>query len=96
MAAEQDSLPVGRLFVIGFSGIVITYIIVLLVQGLYFAGEREQWEEKVVAIPVEEADQTLSAQAESNRSYGVVDSEAGTYQIPVERAMELMLEEQGN
>ena len=30
MAAEQDSLPVGRLFVIGFSGIVITYIIVLL------------------------------------------------------------------
>ena len=92
MAAEQDSVPVGRLFLIGFVGIVLTYVIVLLLQGLYYAGERGQWEGKVVAIPTAEANAVLAEQMEANRSYGEVDTEAGTYQIPVEQAIDLVVE----
>ena len=93
MAAEQDSVPVGRLFLIGFAGIVLTYVIVLLLQGLYYAGEREQWEEKVVAIPTAEPNRVLAEQMAANRAYGEVDSEAGTYQIPVERAIDLVVDD---
>ncbi|MEO0649049.1 MAG: hypothetical protein AAFZ65_00040 [Planctomycetota bacterium] len=93
MAAEQDSVPVGRLFVIGFTGIVLTYVIVLFLQGLFFKEERGQWEEKVVAIETTEPNAILAEQMESNRTYGEVDSEAGTYQIPVERAIDLVVSE---
>ena len=96
MAAEQDSVPAGRIAVFGFAGIVLTYVIVLLVQGLYFAGQHQEWVDKVVEVPNTKADSVIAAQQASNRSYGVVDSEAGTYQIPVERAMELVLEEQAD
>lgn len=93
MAAEQDSVPVGRVALIGFVGIVLTYIAVLLLQGLYYSEATRQWEQKVVAVPNIESDAVLSEQMAANRSYGVVDSEAGTYQIPVERAIDLVVDE---
>jgi hypothetical protein len=93
MVAQQDAVPVGRLFVIGFVGIVLTYIIVLLLAGLYHREETRQWREKVVAVPNVESEAVLAEQMASNRAYGVVDSEAGTYQIPVERAIDLVVDE---
>jgi hypothetical protein len=93
MAAEQDKVPVGRMFVIGFVGIVLTYVIVLLLQGLFFAEVDNQWRTKIVAVPHAESEATLAAQRADNDSYGVVDSEAGTYQIPVERAIDLIVAE---
>lgn len=87
MAAAPDSVNTGKLAVIGFAGIVFTYFTVLLLQGLYFRELGVQWEQKVVALPVEDADAVLVEQTRTLRSYGVVDEEAGTYHIPVEEAM---------
>jgi hypothetical protein len=93
MAASPDSVPVARLAVIGFTGIVFTYISVLLLQALYYRETGLQWQEKVVSTETAEADGVLAGQQEALRSYGVVDREAGTYQIPVERAMALELQD---
>lgn len=96
MAATPDNLETGKMFVIGFAGIVFTYISVLLLQGLYYRGEGQEWQRKVVERPVEASDAVLAEQMLQLRSYGVVDAEAGTYQIPVERAMENVAAQLGN
>ena len=95
MAAAPDTINAGKLAVIGFAGIVFTYIVVLLLQGLYFREVQHQWREKVVAIPVEEADSVLAEQMGQLRGYGVVDPEAGTYHVPIEQAMQSVAAEIG-
>ncbi len=96
MAAAPDSVNTGKLAVIGFAGIVFTYICVLLLQGLYFREVDIQWNDKVVALPNKDADAVQAAQMQQLRSYAVVDEEAGTYQIPIEQAMEAVAEQLGN
>ncbi len=92
MAASQDKLDVGRMFVIGLGGIIFTYAVVLALEGLYYARVGVEQEKKILAVPYTEALEAKAAGKEYLSEYGWIDEEAGTVHIPIEDAKSLYLE----
>lgn len=92
MAASQDKLDVGRMFVIGLGGIIFTYAVVLALEGLYYARVGVEQEQKVLAIPYTEALEAKAAGQEHLSAFGWIDQEAGTVHMPIEDAKALYLE----
>ena len=93
MAASQDKLDVGRMFVIGAGGIIFTYAIVVFLEALYLAKHEAEVERKVMVAPYSEALESEAAGAEHLASYGWLDQEAGTVHIPLEKARAAFLEQ---
>ena len=95
MAALQDTVHVGRLAVLGISGIIGIYAIVMAVQALYLMGGENEIERKVLAIPYEETDAAIESQGATLNSYGVISvgGEAEVVHLPLDLAKTRVLEE---
>lgn len=86
-------MDVVSTFLYGAIGIALVVEIILAVQGFFFAYEQKELERKVVERPYQEL-VTLRAQQEKLlHSYRMLDPETGRVAIPIERAMELTLQE---
>ena len=93
MTAAKENLDTGLIVTIGVLLVVLTFVLILLVQGWFYQAQHEEYVRKVVEPRAEEL---LSAQAEQQEavtSYRVLDADAGKVGIPVERAMELVVRE---
>jgi hypothetical protein len=74
---------------------IVLVIIVVLLEAYFFAAEREERQRKVVAVAPEELSQVRADQLGLLHSYRWIDEKQGVVGIPIERAMELVVAEQG-
>ena len=90
--AAYDDLNVKRIFVVGIASVVVTAVTALAVQVLYYSMAQWQKGETQAASNYTRQNQILSEQLEQVSVYGV-DEATGNIVIPVERAIESILNE---
>ena len=96
--AGYEKRDINIFMVIGLSVLSVVLLIVILVFLIdYFVESKEQMIYEAQLQP-ESADlnSLLIAEEEILTSYKVLDIERGVYQIPVDRAMELLVKEASN
>lgn len=79
--------------VIGIAGAVFLFAIIVLLQALYESSERSEFRRKVVEEKPQELQSLRAEQLGRLAGYRWVDPKAGIVAIPVERAMDLIVEE---
>jgi hypothetical protein len=95
MSSKQDA-NVSRIVVVGSICSVLLVVLLVGLQAWYYGEQAREREEKVV----EATDWKLSSirmdQLETIHSYRWVDQKNGRVAIPIDRAMELVLEDLGH
>ncbi|HOX24696.1 MAG TPA: hypothetical protein PLL30_02905 [Candidatus Krumholzibacteria bacterium] len=93
MTAAKDSLDTGLIVTIGALLVILTFALILLVQGWFYQAQTEEYVRKVVEPRSAQLSSALADMQESLHTYRVLDPEAGRVGIPIERAMELVVRE---
>jgi len=91
--AAKENLDTGLIITIGVLLVVLTFVLILLVQGWFYQAQTEEYVRKVVEPRAEELASAVAEQQDTLNSYRVLDQEAGTVAVPIERAMELVVRE---
>jgi len=76
---------------VGVLGAVVTFEIILAMQVLYYSAVVQETEQKVVQAPTTDSDTLLAEQAVKLTRYGWIDREKQQVTIPIDRAMELVV-----
>jgi hypothetical protein len=76
---------------VGFLGALMTFEIILAMQVLYYSAVVHETEQKVVQAPTTDSDTLLAEQAVKLTRYGWIDREKQQVTIPIDRAMELVV-----
>ena len=88
MSNSEDPNALSIIFV-GLMGAVGVFLVVILLQIVFFRMQEMETAKKVVSMAPEEL-ATLRAQQQANlNGYGWVNQDEGVVRIPIERAMEL-------
>ena len=90
--AAYDELDVKRIFAVGFLSIFVLGVTALAVQVLYYAMLEIQQAETSAESDYRRQNVILDEQAAEIANYGV-NPDTGNVVIPVDRAIELMVEE---
>ena len=90
--AAYDDLNVKRIFVVGVASVVVTAVTALAVQVVYYTMAQWQDEETKAASNYIRQDRILEEQQQEISTYGV-DPETGNIIIPIDRAIELFVNE---
>ena len=92
MSTSQDPKALSIIFG-GLVGAVGVFLVVILLQIVFFRMQEMETAKKVVSMAPEEL-ATMRAQQQANlNGYGWVDESAGVVRIPIERAMELTVQD---
>lgn len=79
--------------VVGFVGAILTVAIIIGLQALFYSVEQEENVEKVYSQSAEELARLRAEQLELLNSYRWIDREKGIVGIPIDRAMEMTVQE---
>lgn len=93
MTAAKENLDTGMIITIGVLLVVLTFVLILLVEGWFYKATRDEYVKKVIEPRAEELATVNAEQQAALHSYQVVDQEAGVVAVPIERAMELVVRE---
>ncbi|MBD3220658.1 hypothetical protein GF314_05405 [bacterium] len=93
MTAAKENLDTGAIVTIGVLLVVLTFVLILLVEGWFYQAQHEEYVRKVIEPRSDKLASALAEQQEALHTYRVVDPKAGTVAIPIERAMELVVRE---
>jgi hypothetical protein len=91
--AERDDLNVPMIATVGAVSVILTVAIVFAVRAMYFSYANSETQRKVIEAPTVNADSRLAEQEAKLARYSWVNRAQGTVTIPIERAMELVVEE---
>lgn len=90
---EKRDIPAGRIIAFGILGALLIVIMLVIVTNVFLTTS-EKMVEDVVLKPQSVAIRELRArETEELNSYKLLDPEKGIYQIPIDRAIELMADE---
>ena len=89
---DSDPQPLS-LVIVGIVGIVLAWVIIAGLEVLYHKTANAEFERKVVQAKPEKLTRARAEQLQQINGYHWIDERAGTVQIPVERAMQLLVEE---
>ncbi len=93
--AAYDDLNVKRIFVVGIASIAVTAMTALAVQVLYHSMAQWQKSETQAASNYTRQNAILEEQLKNVSVYGV-DETTGNIVIPVEKAIDLMIDQQSD
>jgi len=83
----------GSTLFVGAVGVIVTIVIVLALQVLYYRTTQSEAYRKVVQRGTEEVRAAREEQGQRLEGYRWIDAEQGVVAIPIERAMDLIVEE---
>jgi len=86
---EQDRPDTVRIAIIGIVGAVMLFVIIVLIQALFYRVERAEVGRKEAQAVPDTAVRVRAEQQALLNSYRWVDQKNGVVRIPIERAMEL-------
>ena len=89
-----DDPKVSVSVLVGIIGAILLFVIIVLLQALFFQMQEGEMERKVYSSAYEELRALDAEQLEQLNSYGWADQTNGVTHIPIDRAMQLMVEEQ--
>ena len=92
---ESGDPNVPATVVVGVVGAILLFVVVVLLQAVFYSAERAENQVKVVAPASEELASLRASQLEVLHSYRWIDQPNGVVGIPIERAMELVVREHG-
>lgn len=78
---------------VGFLGALVTFVVILAMQVLYYSAVVQETEQKVVQAPTPQSDTMLAEQAVKLTRYEWIDREKQLVMIPIDRAMEVVVNE---
>jgi FlaG/FlaF family flagellin (archaellin) len=90
---DDPNVPVSA--VVGVIGAILLFVIIVALQALFYSMQEEELARKVYSRPNETLQRLDAEQLEQLSSYGWISEPEGVVHIPIERAMELYVEEQG-
>jgi hypothetical protein len=80
---------------IGIIAAISLFVVVVLLQALFYRVERGEARRKVEAVVPEQLTRLRAAQLDQLNSYRWVDQAAGVAAIPIDQAIRLVVQEQG-
>ena len=91
MRYDDPDVPASA--IVGILGAVLLFVIIVGLQALFYSMERQELARKVTEDPYDPLQRLDADQLELLNSYGWVDQQAGIAHIPIDRAMELVVED---
>ena len=91
MRYDDPDVPASA--IVGIIGAILLFAIIVALQALFYSMEEEELARKIYDQPYEELQELDADQLEQLNSYGWVSEADGVAHIPIERAMELVVEE---
>ena len=89
---ERDPKSSSTL-VVGGVGVILLAVVIILLQVLFYrTSEAERWR-KVISQQPEELRRVQAEQLDQLNSYRWIDEQNGVVSIPIDRAMELVIQE---
>ena len=89
-----DDLDTSKITMVGFVGSLIVFLIILVVQVGYYLYEQGVHAVQAQEVTVVEGGSTIVQQKERLQSDGAVDGKPGVYYIPIDTAMQLVVNEE--
>lgn len=80
--------------VVGVFGSILVFVMILALQALFFNAQESERQSKTFG-PAEELSKLRAGQSERLNTYRWVDAPRGVVSIPIDRAMELVVRDQG-
>ncbi|EAQ77696.1 hypothetical protein [Blastopirellula marina] len=93
LPAQKDDLNTPVIAVVGFVSAILTFAIVMGLQATYHQYANTLHAEEVVNVKSDATGNILSAQKASLNGYGWVNKDAGQVSLPIDRAMQLVVNE---
>ncbi|MCC9608887.1 hypothetical protein LOC68_08010 [Blastopirellula sp. JC732] len=93
LPAQADDLNTPVIAVVGFVSAILTFAIVMGLQAGYHQFANALRTEKVITTQTDQSAAVIAAQKATMNSYGWVDKQAGKVSLPIDRAMQLVVNE---
>jgi len=93
MAAAKDEMNTPLIITIGVLFVVLTFVLIILLQVYFYKAQAKEYADKVIEPKSAELSVHLANQAAELHNYRWIDQKKGVVGIPIERAMELIVEE---
>jgi hypothetical protein len=81
---------------VGFIGAILTFALIVGLQVLYYATVEQEKVDKVIRVPTADSDSMIAEQQIKLTQYGWLDRQQSKVAIPIDRAMELVVEDLQN
>jgi hypothetical protein len=91
---RYDTIDTPKIVVVGFLSAIVTFVVILGAQAVYFAADRVETKVKAANAAPTALTDGLTQQQNRMAGYGWVDPAKGIVNIPVNDAMRLVIEEQ--
>lgn len=91
--ARTDDPSSSNTLIVGLVGAVLVFVICVLLQVVYYRTFEHERRAKIINQQPEELRRLQVEQAEQLHGYRWVDKEAGVVAIPIDRAMELVVDD---
>jgi hypothetical protein len=91
--SSQSDPDVPRIVYIGVLGVILTFVIIVALQVIFYRMEQTEIARKVARHGPEEVFRLQATQLEQLNNYRWVDRKTNTVAIPIERAMEIVAQE---
>ena len=91
MRYDDPDVPASAL--VGIVGAIVLFLIIVGLQTLFYRAEQAETVSKVYQTDSQALTRLRADQLEELHSYRWIDQQKGTVAIPIERAMELVVEE---
>jgi hypothetical protein len=91
--STADDVSAGPIVVIGIVGAILVFALIVAMQAVFLREEEKQRQEKVVGVPEEGIRALRADQLGALNGYRWIDEKKGVVGIPIDRAMELLVEE---
>lgn len=93
LPAQADDLNTPVIAVVGFVSAILTFAIVMGLQAGYHQFANALHQEKVVNVQTDQSAAVIAAQKATMNSYGWVNKQEGKVALPIDRAMQLVVNE---
>ncbi len=90
---EKKDVNFTKIIGISFVGIVILIVIIIVLADFFKIQKESMNYDSVLSKESKELSELRSFEFETLNNYKLLDAEKGVYQIPIKRAMQLLIEE---
>jgi hypothetical protein len=91
--ADYDDIKTSSIALVGFVGAIVLVAIIFALQVVYYHVAAAQFQEKDIQPPMAELQKATNAQQAELTAYRSVDKTKGVVAIPIDRAMDLVVQE---
>ena len=91
MRYDDPNVPASA--IVGIISAILLFAIIVALQALFYSFEEQELQRKVYSQPYEALQQLDADQVEQLNSYGWISEPDGVAHIPIDRAMELTVQE---